>query len=249
MKNLANTRILLVEDNPDFMMLLKIMLGTMGFIEIFTAHDFDSGLAAFHAESPDICLLDIELGKGKGGVELAESIRRSNLRVPIIFMTAHYTEQQYEQSRHTRPSSFMNKELSQLKLHQAIELALLQDETLANTSGSVEPAPLITQHHYFFKIGDIYKSIPLEEVSYFFADQRLTSAHVNGRNYPTTVQLKVLERELYPRFMRTHKSYLVNLKLITTINPGEATIEIAGETLPIGYAYRKAFMESLRLIR
>lgn len=253
MKSIFNSSVLIVEDNQDFLMLLKVMLTPMGFRHIYSAQDYETGLSLFADHTPDICLFDIELGKEKNGIDLAEAIRQHHHSVPIIYLTAHYTEEHYEMSRHTRPSSFMNKELSRLKLYQAVELALLQLEAQAVESNapavSVQPAPLITPNNYFFKIGDIYKSIPVENIAYFYSDQKFNYARTEGRSYPTTVQLKVLEEELKPNFIRIHKSYLVNIKHISSIDPGDSTLKIQEENLPIGYAYRKSFMENLRLIR
>jgi DNA-binding LytR/AlgR family response regulator len=86
-------------------------------------------------------------------------------------------------------------------------------------------------------------------VEYFFSDQKLTYAKVDQRNFPTTVQLKTLEKDFAPTFLRIHKSYLVNIKMIESLHPGESTLVINGQTLPIGYAYKKIFLEQLQLLK
>jgi DNA-binding LytR/AlgR family response regulator len=203
---------------------------------------------------PDLCLVDIDLGPGeKTGIDFAETLRESLPDVPIIYLTSNYTEEFYERTRHTRPSSFMNKELSRFKLQQAIDLALMHPVG-AISPGSTRPEviempPVINHSNFFFKIGDVYKSIPVSEVTYFFSDQKLNYARVGQRNFPTSVQLKVLEKEFSSSFARIHKSYLVNVNLIESINPGEGTIVIHGETLPIGQAYRKPFLDHLKLLK
>ncbi len=113
------------------------------------------------------------------------------------------------------------------------------------------PAPALecNLRRVFFKVGDSYKPCPVEEVSFFFAANKLTHARVGQRSYPVNVQLKVLEDTFTNSFVRIHRTYLVNIAHIEAVNPREGTIHVAGETLPIGYAYRRDFMEGLRLMR
>jgi len=246
-----NLNILIVEDNKAFTDLICLLLQEMGFKKIFTADNYKSGLKVFETNPPDLCLVDIDLGKDeKTGIHLVEKIRETAAALPVIYLTSNYSEDYYEQCRHTRPSSFMNKELSRFKLFHAIDLALLQINSAETTIvHTLAPPPLITHNNFFFKIGDVYKSIPVQEVSYFFADNKLNYAKVGQRSFPTTVQLKTIESEFHPAFLRIHKSYLVNVKLITDIRPGESTLQINGETLPIGYAYKKTFFDQIPLLK
>ena len=244
-------RILVAEDHNDFILLLKIMLEQMGFRHIHAANNYHEALTVIEKHAIDVFLVDIDLGEIKNGVMLGEEIRRRNISSPIIYITANYTMEYYAYARVTKPSSFLNKELSFLKLHQAIDLALFspveEDEVLVSKK---EDIPQILPYNFYFRIGDTYKAIPVGDIMYFFADKKMSYAKIGSRSYPTSVQLKTLEEELSAeQFIRVHKSYIVNTKFIETINPGEASIVINGETLPIGYAYRKAFMAALRLLK
>lgn len=251
----SNLNILILEDLQGFSMLLKILLEEMGLPKVYTAKNYAEAVVVLEQHTPDLCLVDIDLGPGeKTGIDFAETLRESLPDVPIIYLTSNYTEEFYERTRHTRPSSFMNKELSRFKLQQAIDLALMHPVSASNGTGgtrpeTVEMPPVINHSNFFFKIGDVYKSIPVNEVTYFFSDQKLNYARVGQRNFPTSVQLKVLEKEFSSNFARIHKSYLVNVNLIESINPGEGTIVIHGETLPIGQAYRKPFLDHLKLLK
>lgn len=203
-------------------------------------------------KSIDLYLIDISLSDSKSGIQLAEEIRRQQSNVPIIYLTANYTDDYYTLARHTRPSSFMNKELSKLKLHQAIDLALLAQPAVEEktTIPTNNIPPNISEHNFYFRIGDSFKAIPVKEVAYFYADNKMSYAKIGTRSYPTSVQLKTLEEELPSGdFVRIHKSYIVNTRQIEAIYPGESTVSINGESLPIGYAYRKEFMAILRLLK
>jgi DNA-binding LytR/AlgR family response regulator len=256
--NLSNSlRIFVVEDHSGFAQLLHLMLEELGVTDIQIAKTYDEGLTLFRKQSPHIGLIDIDLGEDeKDGIALVEKIRETEANLPIIYLTANYTEDYYLRCRHTRPSSFMNKEISRLKLHQAIELAMLQlqsTETLAKPLTPFSPPPmqppLISNSNFFFKVGDLYKNIAIQDIGFFYANEKMTFARVDKRNFPTNVQLKTLEDELFPKFLRIHKSYLVNVDFIDAINTRDDKVEVMGESLPIGYSHRKAFLEQLKLLK
>lgn len=251
-------KVLIVEDQDGFAQLIQLMLEELKLEQIYKAHTMGKAWALFEEERPDLCLIDIELSEKKQeGIILAEQIRKVAPALPIIFLTEHYNEEMYERCRHVSPSSFMNKELSRLKLYQAVDLAMMNSLQVSQQAPSQEEqahtsetkAPWIDNQHFFFKVGDVYKHIAVKDIAFFYSKGKMTFARVNKRNFPTNVQLKTLEDELQPQFLRIHKSYLVNVKTIDSINLKDSLIEIAEERLPIGYAYRKDFMNRLKVLK
>lgn len=247
--------LLVVEDNEGFAALLRVMLEDLGLLNVQMAKTFDEAWQLYKNQPPSICLVDVDLGGGeKNGILLVEKIRLTHPDLPVIYLTSNYTENCYERCKHTRPSSFMNKELSRLKLYQAVELALLQAKKGGVATSAINPnppaqVPHLVNKQLFFKVGDLYKNIPVKEIGFFYANEKMTFARVDKRNFPTNVQLKTLEEELFPKFLRIHKTYLVNVDFINTINTKEDKIELLGENLPIGYSHRKSFFEHLKLLR
>ncbi len=219
--NLGKIKVLLVDDHPAFLHLLELILNDLGIVHLAKASSYDEGLKQYRQFHPDICLLDIDLVRGlKNGIDLADSIRKENVNIPIVFLTSHFDEDFYKKIKHVRPSSFMNKELSRLKLLQAIELAVLQidNHELIRTEKQQEAekkaevaSPYFNSSQLFFKIRDMYKAIDITTIDFFFAENKFTYAPVVNRNFPTNVQLKVLTNELGPKFLRCHKKYLINV--------------------------------------
>jgi DNA-binding LytR/AlgR family response regulator len=256
--DLKDIKLLLLDDQDTYLQLLSIVLKDIGVEHIALARSYQEVLSVYDDFDPDICLLDIELDRGqKTGVDVALAIRQQDSTIPIIFLTSHFQDDFYEKVKVVRPSSFMNKELSRLKLLQAIELAMLQlgnhrlqENLQQHTTVAPKAAiPYINSSQVFFKIGDTYKAIDLKTIDFFFADDKLTYARVGARNFPTNVQLKILEEELGPRFLRCHKKFLVNTDAIETIMVKDGKVKIGKELLSIGYAYRKSFLEGLKLLK
>jgi DNA-binding LytR/AlgR family response regulator len=222
-----NLRLLLLEDNPGFIQLLKILLNDIGLTHIKIAQTYKAALSAYEQFKPDICILDIGLGnESQSGIKVAEYIRAKQKWLPIIYLTSHYTEDHYQLTRHTNPSGFFSKELSKFKLEQAIDIAIMHRQEVQSVTALThkkEEVSVFSQQQCFFKIGDVYKAIPLKDVVFFYADNKLTYARVGSRNYPTNIQLKTLEDEFNTTFARIHKTYLVNVEHINAIYPKDSS--------------------------
>ncbi len=78
-------KILIVEDDKDFISILQIKLAGEGF-SVVTAGNGEEGAIFAEKEKPDIIISDV-LMPIVGGVEMAKKIREFNKDVPIIFLT------------------------------------------------------------------------------------------------------------------------------------------------------------------
>ena len=254
-KTLSETTILLIDFDPGHRRVLEIFLAEIGCDNLLAATDLQTGLELFIQSSPDLCLIAISQDdEGFSSLQLAKKIRVRNTWIPIIFLSAAYNEEEYRQVRLMRPSSFLSMELSSFKLRKAIDLALLNSGSAGNlntrsVSSHLTKSFTLVGHHYFFRINDHYKRVPVQDIAYFFTKNRVTYARMHNQNLSMTVQLKTLTTELAHSFHRIHKRYLVNINHIDHIYPKGSIVEIAGESIPIGYVYRKAFLERINLLK
>jgi DNA-binding LytR/AlgR family response regulator len=72
--------------------------------------------------------------------------------------------------------------------------------------------------------------------------------HVRGRDYPLRTTMAAIEERLDPmRFVRVHRSYLVNLDYLTEIEPldtGDARLKLRdGAQVPCSRRYRAQLRE------
>lgn len=79
-------RLLLVEDEPLTAALLAEVLGAQDFV-IETAHTFLDARQALDAFDPDVVLLDIGLGDGPSGIDLAHIISQQRPDIAVLFLT------------------------------------------------------------------------------------------------------------------------------------------------------------------
>lgn len=78
-------KVLIVEDDQDFISILKIKFTNEGF-SVVTAEDGEEGVAVADKEKPDLIMSDVLIPK-LGGLEMAKKIRETDKKVPIVFLT------------------------------------------------------------------------------------------------------------------------------------------------------------------
>ena len=86
MEHIYETRILLVDDNPDILEMLQNILARRGFLNIRTASDCRSARSAFGEYMPQMVILDIMLPDGDG-FSLMRDFRLVS-DSPVLFLSA-----------------------------------------------------------------------------------------------------------------------------------------------------------------
>jgi len=79
------TKILVVEDDPDLSLLIKLELETEGY-DVYLAHDGMQALIETRQKSPDLMVLDRSLPK-MNGIEVCRRLRQSE-NFPILMLTS-----------------------------------------------------------------------------------------------------------------------------------------------------------------
>jgi two-component system alkaline phosphatase synthesis response regulator PhoP len=82
------TKVLLVDDDPDFVKAAKAMLETKPY-KVIVAYDGKEGLAKARSENPDVIILDVMMPPPDGYAVCADLKRDPKYRkIPIILLTA-----------------------------------------------------------------------------------------------------------------------------------------------------------------
>ena len=87
--------------------------------------------------------------------------------------------------------------------------------------------------------------VAANELEWLQAQANYVNLHVRGRDYPLRTTMAMIEAQLDPtRFVRVHRSYIVNLDCIDRIEPldtGDARIVLRdAATIPCSRRYRDA---------
>jgi len=86
-------RILIIEDDPDIALSLRLKLEREGGFEVATAHDGAEGLQLAIRKPPDLVLLDVNL-PGMDGFDVCRHLRKeaATAAIPVIMLTARIGE-------------------------------------------------------------------------------------------------------------------------------------------------------------
>lgn len=108
----AGRKILIVEDEDLLASLLSETLVTHGFV-VETASNVVKAREAVREFDPDAVLLDISLGEGPSGVDLAYALHTQHPEIAIIFLTKHPTPKAAGLSKGDLPPNcgFLRKDL------------------------------------------------------------------------------------------------------------------------------------------
>ena len=114
--------ILIVEDEEGIVQFLKQGLEEEGY-QVSSANDGAEGLAVFQSGKFDLLLLDWMLPK-MTGVELCQTIRQQNTKIPIIFLTAKDTVQETVEGLKSGGNDYIKKPFSFDELVERIKVQL-----------------------------------------------------------------------------------------------------------------------------
>ena len=123
---MGNTRILLVEDDPNFGTVLKDYL-MLNDYEVTHAKDGLEGLIMFKNNEFDLCIFDVMMPR-KDGFSLAKDVRASNSEVPIIFLTAKTMKEDVLKGYQAGADDYLNKPFDSEVLLYKIKAILQRNE-------------------------------------------------------------------------------------------------------------------------
>ncbi|MDO9325785.1 MAG: PAS domain S-box protein [Methanoregula sp.] len=132
--------ILIVEDELIFAEDLKETLQSLGYTVGGIASTGMSALNYVKTTHTDLILMDINLGPGMNGIEVAEKIL-SGVSIPIIYLTAYADPSSLEQVKITSPYGYILKPFAVWELQSAIEIAFYKhthDLALKKAYGELE---------------------------------------------------------------------------------------------------------------
>ena len=119
-------RILLVDDEPDFVSVVRVMLEREGY-EVDTAYSGKDGLAKIKADPPDAVVLDVMM-PDKDGYTVCKELKADTQlsQIPVLLLTAvvsHLPTTRYPQQRglETEADDYVDKPVEPQVLVRRIE--------------------------------------------------------------------------------------------------------------------------------
>ncbi len=116
-------RILVVEDEAVVALDLRNRLTRLGYEVVGVAAKGEEAVAIAKEQRPELTLMDIRLRSEMDGIEAAEIIR-TQVGLPVVYLTAHADEATVDRARVTEPFGYILKPFDERELRTVIEMAL-----------------------------------------------------------------------------------------------------------------------------
>jgi two-component system, LytTR family, response regulator len=251
-------RVVVVDDEMLARQVLKEHLIARGDLEIVAecANGFEA-VKAITELQPDLVLLDIQMPK-LDGFEVLELVGR---HVPVIFVTAY--DEFAVRAFDIHAIDYLLKPFSAERINDAIARALVrlrpQGQPAATAeSASVAPEPPIAPitpqqlrteakppagplERVLIRDGSKVHVIPVDDVDFVQAQDDYVCFHAGGKQYLKEQPLAEVEAALdAARFVRIHRSFLLNVDRLARVEPLTKDSRIAilkdGRKLPLSRA-------------
>ncbi|WP_152286564.1 response regulator transcription factor [Flavicella marina] len=151
---MSNKKILLVEDDPNFGIVLKDYLSISNY-DVTHAKDGLEGLIEFKNNEYDLCILDVMMPR-KDGFSLAEDIRKTNKEIPIIFLTAKTMKEDILKGYQVGADDYLNKPFDSEVLLYKINAILQRKDTDKSAEDEM----------FEFEIGKFFFNSKLRQLSF-----------------------------------------------------------------------------------
>jgi len=120
---MAGEHILIVEDDPIIAKDISSLLKPEGYLIVGVAHDGITALDLLSNRSPDLVMLDVHLGTGMSGIDVAEVIHRKYV-MPFIFLTSFSDDDTLEAAQTHGPYGYLVKPFQDRSLITTVKTAL-----------------------------------------------------------------------------------------------------------------------------
>jgi len=241
-------KIIIVDDEPLARSIVREYLQKYPELEIVhECSDGFEGVKAIQQHQPDLIFLDIQMPK-INGFEMLELLDE---RPAVIFTTAfdEYAIRAFE----AHAIDYLLKPFNQERFDKAIQKWRDQaGGAQKNTNELLETAsqsPSQSQR-VVVKTGSKIKIIPAQDIFFLEAADDYVKVHTQEGSFLKNKTMNHFEKTLDPQqFVRSHRSYIVNVQQITRIDPYEKDNHIAilksGGRVPVsrnGYAKLRAVL-------
>ena len=243
-------KILVVEDEMIIAAKISMQLTSLGYEVTGILPRGEEAVLHVEENKPDIVLLDINLKGNIDGIETALQMQKQ-ADIPIIFLTANSDEATFNRAKVSRPYAFISKPFKQLDLQRAIELTIsrmAENETGPQTEDNTDDdRPFILSDRIFVRHREKMIKIIVADILYIEADRNYSRIFTKNKEYLLSITLKTIEEKLPGRiFLRTHRSYIINLAHIDEVAEGHVIID--QKAIPLSAGLKEQLLQRIQTL-
>lgn len=230
-------RSILIEDEPMASAALQRLCKKSANIELLEAYDnAETALKGIEKHDVQLIFLDIEM-PGLSGLELIDKLPY----LPQIIFTTSNVEYAYQAFEYD-VTDFLRKPIDSPRFTRSVEKAIKIAEKF--DAVYLESA----KHELFVKTDGRYVRLPYSDIMYFenVGDYVKVITENSGTQVIYGALKSIDERLNNPRFLKVHRSFIVNIEKIKDIE--DNTIVIGKKVIPISRSYKPILLRSINIL-
>lgn len=245
-------QVLIVEDEPVISEYIAECIERYGYQVMAKCYSMQDVLSTCKKKTPDIALMDINLGDEVDGIDLAHHLTKE-YDFPIIFITSYTDETFLERAKKVNPAAYLVKPFDENTLKATIAFALHNYD--GNSHSQMTPAerPVETDSFYSVKESFFIKSkgrfikVAYRDILWMEANDAYSMLYTADGRHMVHHSLKKMEEKIPSSiFMRIHRSFIVNFNRVEEVSNDYVTI--GSQQISIGKSYRSAVFDRLDLL-
>lgn len=252
---MSKINVLVVEDESIVSKDIQHSLKKLGYNVVGASATAERAIEMAQTENPDVVLMDIMLKGEMNGIEAAEEIRKT-CAIPVIFLTAYADESTLSKAKITEPYGYILKPFKEIDLHTTIEMAIYkhgkEQEIVKQRDllfSLVENRDVNQQGYIFVKSNSKLVKLKNEDIYYIEALKDYVVIHTLDARYTIHSTMKDMDQKMGDdEFVRVHRSFIVRLDKISTIEYPNLTLENLDKLIPIGGSYRDDLNNRIKLV-
>jgi two-component system, LytTR family, response regulator LytT len=248
-----SVKILIVEDESIVRKDIERSLTKLGYTVVAQADNGEKALELAREKKPDLALMDINIKGNMTGIETAEAIKQE-MDIPVIYLTGFSDDSTLEKAKHTEPHGYIIKPFKEVDLRSSIEMAIHKHSQEKSVKVEVELLRSLTSfkssaEYLFIKHASKLLKVNTSDIYYVEALKDYVQVHTTAQRYTIHATMKDVERKLPKNiFQRVHRSFIVNMDKIASIQGTELVVADLDKAIPIGNLYKDDFSERVNVL-
>ncbi len=250
---MSKTNILIVEDLAIVAKDIQQSLIKAGYSVVGIASTGEKAIGLANEKKPDLVLMDIMLKGPMSGIAAADQIRLS-LNIPVVFLTAYADENTFSKAKITEPYGYIIKPFKDIDLHTSIQLALHKherEEPIKKESEFLYPTAegKNEKEIIFIKANRKLVKLKAADIIYIEALKDYVIINTSAGRFTVHSTMKDIEAKLSGKgFVRVHRSFIVRVDKIASIEQPNLTIEGDGKIIPIGASHKDDLFNKIKVL-
>lgn len=232
---------LIVDDEQSAIEVLKHHINKVSYLNLVaTTRSALEAIEILSTSKIDLIFVDINMPE-MSGIDLIKSLE---VRYQIIITTAHpqYALEGYELDI----TDYLLKPVSLPRFVKAVQKA--SGNIAAHAARQTTDLDVHDDHVYVRAEtkGKLIK-IMFSEIDFIESVRNYIAIHRNGEKIMVLMGLKAMEERLpFPKFLRVHRSYIVNTEKIKAVTSGHLSLRVQELNIPFGDSYKEFFLQVIK---